>query len=193
MRPSLGPRKSTMSVTIEQRLRELSLVGIMLKAAMTEDGPEDDEVKEEYGSQVDEDLAMLRSKLEEARRNEGKEPLKIDDGVILPGSTEAKLLVENSELKAELAASKDELSTVRGQLLMSQEREEEKMRSIEATSKCMNDREMMYSKLSNELTAASAKADEAEKRMQEMSQQCTSQLDGTKFVWELTLTLLLKC
>jgi len=71
-RPQLPTRKSTMSVTIEQRLREMELVNTMLRAAMAEDGEEDDEVKEEYGKQADEGLAKLRSKLEEARRNEGK-------------------------------------------------------------------------------------------------------------------------
>ena len=71
-RPQLLARKSTMSVTIEQRLREMELVNIMLRAAMAEDDKEDDQVKEEYGKQADEQLADLRAKLEEARRNEGK-------------------------------------------------------------------------------------------------------------------------
>ena len=75
-RPGLGTRKSTMSVAIEQRLREMELVNQMLKAAMTEEGDEEDEVKEEYGKRMDENLASLRSKLEEARRNEGKVPIK---------------------------------------------------------------------------------------------------------------------
>ena len=39
---------------------------------MAEDDKEDDEVKEEYGKRADEQLADLRAKLEEARRNEGK-------------------------------------------------------------------------------------------------------------------------
>lgn len=60
-----------MSVTIEQRLREMELVHQMLQVAMAEDGDESDEVKEEYGKRVDESLASLRTKLEEARRNEG--------------------------------------------------------------------------------------------------------------------------
>lgn len=60
-----------MSVTIEQRLREMELVSQMLQVAMAEDGDESDEVKEEYGKRVDESLASLRTKLEEARRNEG--------------------------------------------------------------------------------------------------------------------------
>lgn len=62
-----------MSVTIEQRLREMQLVSDMLQAAMAEDGDEDDEVKEEYGKKMDETLASLRVKLEEAKRNEGKD------------------------------------------------------------------------------------------------------------------------
>lgn len=50
-RPVLGVRKSTQSVTIEQRLREMAIVSTMLNAAMGDSG--DDEVKEEYGQQVD--------------------------------------------------------------------------------------------------------------------------------------------
>ena len=64
-----------MSITIEQRLREMELVNEMLQAAMAEDGDEEDEVKEEYGRKMDEQLASLRTKLEDARRNEGKESL----------------------------------------------------------------------------------------------------------------------
>ena len=90
LRPALGPRKSTMSVTIEQRLREMSLVSTMLRAAMAEDGADDDDVKEEYGNQADEDLALLRSKLEESRRNEGKELLNIKDNVDLPVTKESE-------------------------------------------------------------------------------------------------------
>lgn len=60
-----------MAVTIEQRLREMELVHQMLQVAMAEDGDESDEVKEEYGKRVDESLASLRTKLQEARQNEG--------------------------------------------------------------------------------------------------------------------------
>lgn len=74
-RPALGSRKSTTSVTMEQRLREMELVNQMLRAAMAEDGDEDDEAKEEYGKKMDETLADLRLELEEARKNEGKPPL----------------------------------------------------------------------------------------------------------------------
>ena len=42
---------------------------------MAEDDEESDEIKEEYGKRVDETLAGLREKLEEARRAEGKPPL----------------------------------------------------------------------------------------------------------------------
>ncbi|MCJ1463873.1 hypothetical protein MMC07_002482 [Pseudocyphellaria aurata] len=72
-RPALVTRRSTMAVTIEQRLREMELVHQMLQVAMAEDGDESDEVKEEYGKRVDESLASLRTKLQEARRNEGLE------------------------------------------------------------------------------------------------------------------------
>ena len=50
-RPGLGVRKSTQSDTIEQRLREMAIVSTMLNAAMADSG--DDEIKEEYGQQVD--------------------------------------------------------------------------------------------------------------------------------------------
>ena len=56
-------------------MREMDLVHSMLKAAMAEDGDEEDEVKEEYGRQMEENLAGLKEKLEEARRNEGKDPI----------------------------------------------------------------------------------------------------------------------
>ena len=46
----------------------------MLRVAIAEDGDDDDEVKEEYGRKVDESLASLRIKLEEARGNEKIEP-----------------------------------------------------------------------------------------------------------------------
>ncbi|KAL8669421.1 MAG: hypothetical protein Q9168_005989, partial [Polycauliona sp. 1 TL-2023] len=71
MRPALGTRKSTMSVTIEQRLRDISLVHQMLRVAMANDGDDDDEVKEQYGKEADERLADLRARLEEARAAEG--------------------------------------------------------------------------------------------------------------------------
>lgn len=60
-----------MSVTIEQRLHEMSLVHQMLHAAMAAEGDEDDEVKEAYGKQMDEQLAALKARLERARREEG--------------------------------------------------------------------------------------------------------------------------
>ncbi|KAL8690843.1 MAG: hypothetical protein Q9218_003808, partial [Villophora microphyllina] len=69
-RPTLGTRKSTMSVTIVQRLREMSLVHQMLRAAMAEDGDDDDEVKETYGKQMDENLAALKLRLEQAKNAE---------------------------------------------------------------------------------------------------------------------------
>ncbi|KAL8782987.1 MAG: hypothetical protein Q9213_004944 [Squamulea squamosa] len=70
-RPGIGPRKSTMSVTIQQRLREMSLVHEMLRAAMAEDGDESDDLKDEYGKQADDSLAALKARLEEAKTLEG--------------------------------------------------------------------------------------------------------------------------
>ena len=110
-RPKLLARKSTMSPTIEQRLREIALVHQMIKAAMAEDGDEEDEVKEEYGKQADEELAELRSKLEEARRNEGKPPLNADhDESIRVMDVSAKPADGDAELKAKLALSQQEVS-----------------------------------------------------------------------------------
>ena len=60
-----------MSVTIEQRLQEMEIVHKMLTAAMTDDGIEDDEIREEYGKTADDTLASLRARLEEARLKEG--------------------------------------------------------------------------------------------------------------------------
>ncbi|KAI4226966.1 MAG: hypothetical protein L6R36_002780 [Xanthoria steineri] len=70
LRPGLGTRKSTMSVTIEQRLRDISIVHQMLRVAMADDGEDDDEVKEQFGKEADERLAELRAQLEEARTAE---------------------------------------------------------------------------------------------------------------------------
>ncbi|KAL8845495.1 MAG: hypothetical protein Q9176_000131 [Flavoplaca citrina] len=72
VRPGLGTRKSTMSVTIEQRLRDISIVHQMLRVAMADDGDNDDEVKEQYGKEADERLADLRARLEEARTAEAQ-------------------------------------------------------------------------------------------------------------------------
>ncbi|KAL9040070.1 MAG: hypothetical protein Q9180_002143 [Flavoplaca navasiana] len=72
VRPGLGTRKSTMSVTIEQRLRDISIVHQMLRVAMADDGDDDDEVKEQYGKEADERLADLRARLEEARTAEAQ-------------------------------------------------------------------------------------------------------------------------
>ena len=70
--PPTGPRKPT-TANMEQRLNELAIVNVMLKAAMAED--HDEETQEAYGAQADQDLAMLKAKLEEFQRGMGKEPL----------------------------------------------------------------------------------------------------------------------
>ena len=67
-----------MSITIEQRLREMELVSQMLRIAMSNDTEADDETKEQFGQQADEELAALKAKLEEARQREGREPLEAD-------------------------------------------------------------------------------------------------------------------
>lgn len=71
LRPPLGSRKSTMSVSLEQSFREMEVVHKMLQVAMAEDCDSTDEAKEEYGKKVDESLAAIRTKLEEARRSQG--------------------------------------------------------------------------------------------------------------------------
>lgn len=60
-----------MSISLEQSLREMEVVHTMLQVAMAEDGDSTDEAKEEYGKKVDESLAAIREKLEEARRSQG--------------------------------------------------------------------------------------------------------------------------
>lgn len=102
----------------------MELVNQMLRAAMAEDGNEEDEIKEKYGKQADEGLAELRSKLEEARRNEGKVPLDAhDDGPANKRNGSAKTS-DVTELETKLAMSQQEseklhreLSSLRQQLL----------------------------------------------------------------------------
>lgn len=62
-----------MSISLEQSLREMEVVHTMLQVAMAEDGDSTDEAKEEYGKKVDESLAAIRAKLEEARRSQGRD------------------------------------------------------------------------------------------------------------------------
>ena len=77
---------------------------------MAEDGDENDEVKEEYGKQADEELAKLRSKLEEARRTEGKAPLNIDaNGINNDEAARVQPSSEISVLEAKLADSQQEV------------------------------------------------------------------------------------
>ena len=101
-----------MSVTIEQRLREMELVSEMLQIAMAEDGDETDEVKEEYGKKMDETLADLREKLEEARRNEGKPSLEPPESsqaeaAAVPDRAENK---RTEELESALLTSQERVS-----------------------------------------------------------------------------------
>lgn len=104
-----------MSVTIEQRLREMSVVSTMLRAAMADDGSGDDEIKEEYGNQVDEDLVMLKEKLNKARRSEGKEPLDAENDMDLPKSIEeAQSVVEATGLETKLVASEERVGLSAG-------------------------------------------------------------------------------
>ena len=104
-----------MSVTIEQRLREWSVVSTMLRAAMADDGSGDDDIKEEYSNQVDEDLAMIKEKLDEARRSEGREPFDAENGLDVSKSIEeAEPVVEANGLEAKLAASEARVGSSAG-------------------------------------------------------------------------------
>jgi len=90
----------------------MELVSEMLQIAMAEDGDETDEVKEEFGKKVDETLADLREKLEEARRNEGKPPLEPPEPTpagpaAVPEEAEKKRI---EELESALATSQERVS-----------------------------------------------------------------------------------
>ena len=90
----------------------MELVSEMLQIAMAEDGDETDEVKEEYGKKMDETLADLRGRLEEARRNEGKPPLEPPEpsqaGVVAGHDEAEKKRIE--ELESALATSQERVS-----------------------------------------------------------------------------------
>lgn len=87
----------------------MEVVNIMLRAAMAEDGEEDDEVKEEYGRKADEDLANLRLKLEEARRSEGKEALKVEAGAHELEADSVQPSNDNNALAERLAQSQQQV------------------------------------------------------------------------------------
>ena len=94
----------------------MELVSDMLRIAMAEDGEETDEVKEEYGKKMEETLAGLREKLEEARRSEGKPPLTPPESqpaeVVDPSADSEVLSVQKvEELRAALAASQEKASS----------------------------------------------------------------------------------
>lgn len=71
-RPGLPSRQSTLSVTIQQRLREMQMVHEMLSAAMAEDDDANDEDKEEAARQADKGIAMLKAKLKKAEADEAE-------------------------------------------------------------------------------------------------------------------------
>ena len=145
-RPALATRKSTMSVTIEQRLRELEAVNQMLRAAMAEDGDESDEVKEEYGKKVDEGLASLRSKLEEARQREAEEgmsPIPTNDmhSKVGQASTDKRVIEETpSNTRATEPPGIDAR-----QLQVALEASQEKVQVLEAEVKVLQAKNLDYS------------------------------------------------
>ena len=107
-----------MSATIEQRLREMEIVNGMLQAAMAEDGEGDEETKEAYGKKAEEHLATLRSKLEEARRNEGKGPIEspltqpasFEDSAKETAPTAEPQISDTTELQSALIESQEKVS-----------------------------------------------------------------------------------
>lgn len=105
-----------MSVSLEQSLREMEVVHTMLQVAMAEDGDSNDEAKEEYGKKVDESLAAIRTKLEEARRSQGlhtgdsnNEAATEGPKVALMGVEAQVYLDEINELKSGLVKSQSEV------------------------------------------------------------------------------------
>lgn len=100
-----------MRVTVEQKLREMALVNELIQAAMAKDNEETAEVKEEYGKQGDEQLAMLRAKLEEAKRNEGEELSRNTEDQLVKLRDESTKPVDNvADLQAKLAFNQQEVS-----------------------------------------------------------------------------------
>ncbi|KAA6413363.1 MAG: hypothetical protein FRX48_03109 [Lasallia pustulata] len=145
-RPALATRKSTMSVTIEQRLLELEAVNQMLRAAMAEDGDESDEVKEEYGKKVDEGLASLRSKLEEARQREAKEgtsPIPTNDIHSKVGQARTDESAIEKTPSHTRATEPSEIDA--RQLQMALEASQEKVQVLEAEVKVLQAKNLNYS------------------------------------------------
>ena len=107
-------------------MHEMELVNQMLQAAMAEEGDEEDEVKEEYGKRMDENLASLRLKLEEARRTEGKPPIEGPDPSVVVDHQDGPLTVKNAE-NTHGQAIEEETTSLRAALSTS----EEKVRSFQ--------------------------------------------------------------
>ncbi|KAI4126777.1 MAG: hypothetical protein LQ347_004841 [Umbilicaria vellea] len=152
-RPTLSTRKSNMSVTIEQRLREMEAVNQMLRAAMAEDGDESDEVKEEYGKKVDEGLASLRLKLQEARLKEAEEGMK--------SAPANGMNLEVDETKrdrstSEKTPSHPEVSEAprpnASQLQMALAGSQEKVHALEAEVEALQTKRLEYSKSAAEVS-----------------------------------------
>lgn len=85
----------------------------MLQVAMAEDGDSTDEAKEEYGKKVDESLAAIRAKLEEARRSQG-----LDTGD--SNSEAATEAPKATPLGIETETSLDEINELKSGLVESQ-------------------------------------------------------------------------
>lgn len=126
VRPPLGTRKSTMSISLEQSLREMEVVHKMLQVAMAEDGDSTDEAKEEYGKKVDESLAAIRTKIEEARRSQGHDTgdSKIEEVIEVPKA---------APLSVETHVSLDEINELKSGLVENQS----KVR-LNSDSVCLN-------------------------------------------------------
>lgn len=115
-----------MSTSLEQSLREMEVVHKMLQVAMAEDGDSTDEAKEEYGKKVDESLAAIRTKIEEARRSQGHDTgdSKIEEVIEVPKA---------APLSVETHVSLDEINELKSGLVENQS----KVR-LNSDSVCLN-------------------------------------------------------
>ena len=103
-----------MSGNVEQRIKEMKMVQDMLKIAMADEAEEDDEVKEEAEKKMEETMADLRNKLEEARRNEGKEPIPLPEE---DASVDFEIVTKKAEeLQAGLDASHEKITELETEL-----------------------------------------------------------------------------
>jgi hypothetical protein len=97
---------------MEQRIREMNLVHDMLRIAMAEEAEEGDEVKEQAEKEMEKTMADLKSKLEEARRNEGKESPSLQEDEVKEPADVGTVTEKARELQAGLDASHERVSSI---------------------------------------------------------------------------------